>query len=104
VRYVPVQLERGRTHDDAFETWAALVSGGGTRRGAAPDPAKDVEVQLLNEAGQLAMTFLLRGCLPVEYVALGAMDANTNGVAVETLTLAYRSLGRDKLVREPREL
>jgi phage tail-like protein len=101
---VPVHLERGRTHDDAFESWAALVSDRRTRRSAASNPVKDIEVQLLNEAGQLAMTFLLQGCVPVEYVALGAMDANTNGIALETLTLAYRSLSRDKRVREPREL
>jgi phage tail-like protein len=99
VRYVPVQLERSRTHDTAFEKWAALVSEGR----AASRAVKDVEVQLLNEAGQLAMTFLLGGCTPIEYVALSAMDANADGIAVETLTLAYRSLGRDMEVGEPTE-
>ncbi|MFL6238990.1 MAG: phage tail protein [Actinomycetes bacterium] len=101
-RYAPVQLERGRTHDRAFDDWVALLAPG-SDAAVSPSAVKTVDIELLNEAGQLAMRFHLVDCLPIQYVPLGALDANADGIAVETLTLAYRRFECDESVTEPTE-
>jgi phage tail-like protein len=100
-RYAPVRLERGRTHDASFETWAEAVAGGDGEKGSGG--TKDVLVGLLNEAGQVALSFALRDCLPIEYETLGALDAGGDEVAWERLTLAYARCERDTSVQEPAE-
>jgi phage tail-like protein len=91
--YAPVQFERGRTHDDSFEKWAALAAAG-------PDPrvraAKTVDLELLDEAGDIVLLFRLFACVPVHYVALGPLDANADGIALESLTITYERLERER--------
>lgn len=101
-RPAPVLLERGRTHDTSFEDWAEEVARdeAGRRRRAA---TKDVLVELHNEAGQVVLAFVLRGCLPIAYEALGELDATADEFARERLTLAYERLERDRDVTEPVE-
>jgi phage tail-like protein len=71
-------LSRGRTPDTAFEEWAnkvwTLGSGLGSEVSLA-DFRKDIIVDLLNEAGQLVLSWTVLRCWPSEYVALGALDA-----------------------------
>jgi len=105
--YDPIVLERGRTHDTAFEVWANKVS----RVGAAPgsemslrDFRKDIIIELYNEAGQLAMSFKVFRCWPSQYVALRSLDANYSLVAIESLTLQHEGWERDYEVAEPTEM
>jgi phage tail-like protein len=93
VSYTPVQLQRERSQDTAFEIWARQASDPSTSSGT--ELMKTVEIHLLDETQQSAMSFILRGCTPIAYVALGPLDANSAGIAVETLTLAYRAFDRE---------
>ncbi|MGH3005519.1 MAG: phage tail protein [Gaiellaceae bacterium] len=100
--YEPIVLERGRTHDSAFEDWADLVFQLGGEM-SLKNFRKDILVRLLNEAGMVAMVFRIYRCWPSEYVALAELDANGHGVAFESLTLEHEGWERDRSVSEPTE-
>ncbi len=105
-RFAAVRLERGVSHDSAFEDWANAVWRHGTGRGAEVALAnfrKDVRIELYNEAGQLVLAYNLYRCWPSEYVALPDLDANTGGIAIQVLTLQVEGWARDTDVSEPAE-
>ena len=98
----PVTLERGVTHDTAFEDWANVVAsaeGGMSLRNLR----KDVVVELHNEAGQIVLAYLLYRCWPSAYQALPDLDADRSEVAFESLTLELEGWERDLGVTEPVE-
>jgi phage tail-like protein len=104
--YDAITLERGVTHDTAFEDWADKVLGFGAGLGSEVSLAsyrKDVQLQFLNEAGQVAIVYILHRCWPSEYQALPELDANASGVALQHLTLQCEGWERDKGVGEPTE-
>jgi phage tail-like protein len=71
--FEPVVLSRGRTQDTSFEDWAVLVWGtlGGT---VTPmqlnEMRKNVRIDLVNEAHQVVMRYILHRCWPSRYQAL----------------------------------
>jgi phage tail-like protein len=97
-----VTLERGVTHDPAFEAWANLVH-------ALESPIslrnfrKDVIVDVFNEAGQKVLSYKLFRCWPSEYQALPQLDASAAAVAIQTLKLENEGWERDVAVTEPTE-
>jgi len=99
-----ITLERGVTHDLEFERWASLIYD---VRGAGAVSLKffrkDVEIQLLNEAGQLAKSYQVRKCWVSEYQALPELDGNANAVAIEMMKLETEGWERDEEIREPTE-
>ena len=98
----PIVLERGRTHDTAFEDWANLVwSDAGTM--SLAKFRKDIRLELLDEQGTTVMAFTIHRAWPSEYVALGQLDADDVSTAVETLTLQHEGFTRDTAVMEPKE-
>ena len=101
-RYEPVILERGLTHDLEFENWARKVSNfdPGT---SLKDFRKDIIVDVLNEAGQLAITYKVFRCWVSEYQALPDLDANANAVAIESIKLENEGWERDSQITEPTE-
>jgi phage tail-like protein len=104
--YGPIVLSRGRTHDTAFEAWANKVWDYGADLGSEvslKDFRKDIYIELLNEAGQVALAWKVFRCWPSEYMALGDLDANGNAVAVEHLKLENEGWERDTSVGEPVE-
>jgi len=88
-KFEPVTIERGITHDDAFEKWAQAM-----QQGAGPTPRKDVRIELHDNERRITVAWVLRGALPIK---LEAPDLNAagNDVAIEQLTLAYEGLERD---------
>jgi phage tail-like protein len=99
-------LERGVTHDPEFDRWANKVWVVGAGRGAEVslrDFRKDIIIQVLNEAGQVAVAYKLYRCWPSEFQALGEMDANANAVAIQILKLECEGWERDFEVPEPEE-
>ena len=106
--YAPLVLERGVTHDDAFEQWANLVhdlSAGPGSDVALAAYRRDLQLELHNEAGQLAIAYRLFGCWPSSYQALPELDANgVAHVAIQRLELQYEGFERDRDVAEPQEL
>lgn len=105
-RYEPITIDRGRTHDDAFEKWTDRVWRFGAGAGAEAslgDFRKDVMIELFNEAGQLVMAWKVYRCWPSRYSALTELDANSTQVAIESITLEHEGWERDREVTEPVE-
>jgi len=67
------------------------------------DFRKDIVIELLNEAGQVMMAFMVYRCWPSRYSALQDLDANSQDIAIESLTLEYEGWERDYSVVEPVE-
>ena len=104
--YEPITLERGVTHDKEFEQWANKVWNYGSGLGAEvslKDFRKDITIEVYNEAGQLAIAYNVFRCWVSEYQAVPELDANGNGVAIQTLKLENEGWERDPDVTEPTE-
>jgi len=105
-KYDAITLERGVTHDPAFDQWANKVWNFGTGLGAEvalKDFRKDVIVEVYNEAGQLALAYRVYRCWVSEYQALPDLDANANAVAIQSIKLENEGWERDYEVTEPTE-
>ncbi len=101
-----ITLERGVTHDPEFDRWANKVWQVGAGRGSEmslADFRKDLLIQVLNEAGQVAVVHKVYRAWPSEVQILGEMDANANAVAIQSLKLECEGWERDYEVPEPEE-
>jgi phage tail-like protein len=101
-----ITLERGVTHDPEFEQWANKVWNVGAGLGAEvslKDFRKDVQLELYNEAGQLAIAYRNYNCWVSEYQALPELDANAAGIAFQRIRLENEGWERDYEVGEPAE-
>jgi phage tail-like protein len=99
-----ITLERGVTHDPEFEQWANKVWNLGAGLGAEvslEDFRKDVQLELYNEAGQLAIAYRIFRCWVSEYQALPELDANAAGIAFQRIRLENEGWERDYEVGEP---
>ncbi len=104
--YEAITLERGVTHDPAFEEWAAKVWQLGASLGAEvslADFRKDVILDFFIEAGQLAISYKIYRAWVSEYEALPELDANANAVAIQKLKLENEGWERDVSATEPTE-
>jgi len=96
--YDAITLERGVTHDEAFERWASKVWDLNAGRGAEvslADFRKDLQIDLLNEAGQTVIRYNVYRCWVSEYQPLPDLDANANAVAIMKLKLENEGWERD---------
>ncbi|MER6307691.1 phage tail protein [Streptomyces sp. NPDC001657] len=101
-----ITLERGVTHDSAFEQWANKVWNFGSALGAETslkDFRKDLVIEVYNEAGQLALAYKVFRAWVSEFQALPDLDANANAVAIQHLKLENEGWERDYEVVEPAE-
>ena len=104
IKHEALTLERGVTHDVEFETWANLVNNpGGDGAMSLKNFRKNIYIELLNEAGQVAKAWQVYRCWVSEYSALPEMDANGNAVAIESIVLQNEGWERDLSVPEPTE-
>ena len=78
----PVEFTRSRSGDDAFELW-----------GADPTP-QAVTVTVLDAGGVPSLTFLLEDAVPISYIALDGLDADSAQAARERLTVRCRAIRR----------
>lgn len=104
--YEPITLERGVTHDLAFEEWANKVWNLGSGLGqevSLKNFRKDVILEFMNEAGQVAMAYKIYRCWVSEFTALPNLDANGNEVAIQSITLVHEGWERDADISEPTE-
>lgn len=102
--YEGITLERGITHDEAFEKWANLVHQ------YAGDPSmdlvnykKDLTLEVMNEKGHVAKRYHLFRCWVSEYTAVPDLDANANAVAIEHIKIELEGWERDVETKEPDE-
>jgi len=105
-KYEPITLERGVTHDIAFEQWANKVWNLGSGLGSEvslKDFRKDIILELYNEAGQLVMAYKIYRCWVSEYEALPDLNANAAAVAIQHIKLENEGWERDQSVTEPVE-
>lgn len=105
-KYDPITLERGVTHDTAFEQWAGKVWQLGAALGAEvslADFRKDIILELYNEAGQKVIAYNIYRCWVSEYQAMPDLDANANAVAIQHIKLENEGWERDVSVLEPTE-
>jgi phage tail-like protein len=105
-RYEPITLERGVTHDTAFEDWANLVWRLGAGLGAEvalKEFRKDIVIEFYNEAGQLVLAYKIYRCWVSEYQALPELDADANAVAIQHIKLENEGWERDTSIPEPVE-
>jgi phage tail-like protein len=104
--YEPITLERGVTHDKAFEQWANKVWNWGSALGAEvslKDFRKDVIIETYNEAGQVVIAYKVYRCWVSAFSAMPEMDANANAIAIQSITLENEGWERDYSVVEPTE-
>jgi phage tail-like protein len=104
--YDPITLERGVTHDPEFERWANKtwrLGGGLGSEVSLKDFRKDLVIELYNESGQLVIAYKVYRAWVSEYQALPELDANSNIVAIQSITLQIEGWERDPDVVEPAE-
>jgi phage tail-like protein len=104
--YDAITLERGVTHDVAFEQWANKVWNFGAGLGAEvslKDFRKDIIIEVYNEAGQLVIAYRVFRCWVSEYQAQADLDANANAVLIQHIKLENEGWERDLSVTEPAE-
>jgi phage tail-like protein len=101
-KYEAVTLERGVTHDPAFESWANLIHSLNSPM-SLRNFRKDITVDVFNESGQKAISYHLFRCWVSEYTALPQLDAASAAVAIESVKLELEGWERDMSVTEPAE-
>lgn len=104
--YDAITLSRGVTHDLEFEKWANKIWNFGNSLGAEvslKDFRKDIIIEMLNEAGQVAISYKVYRCWVSEYQALPELDSNADAVAIQTIKLENEGWERDESVTEPTE-
>lgn len=102
--FEPITIERGISHDTAFEEWAlkayhpegvGLVSLAGFR--------KDITIELYNLQGAKVRAWNAFRCWVSEYTAVPELDANAAAIAFETVVVQNEGFIRDNAVVEPQE-
>ncbi len=104
--YEAITLERGVTHDKAFEQWANKVWDYGAGLGSEvslQDFRKNLTLEVYNEAGQLAISYHIYRCWVSEFQSLPDLDANANAIAIQHIKLENEGWVRDDETPEPSE-
>jgi phage tail-like protein len=102
--FEPITIERGITHDPAFEEWAAKTfSTAGDAAVSLKDFRKDITIDLYNLQGVKVRSWQVFRCWVSEFTAVPELDANANAVAFETIVLQNEGFFRDEAVVEPSE-
>lgn len=105
-KFEAITLERGVTHDKAFEQWANKVWNYGAGAGAEvslKDFRKDLIIELQNEAGQTVVAYKVFRAWVSEWQALPELDASGNAVAIQLIKVEHEGWERDDAVVEPTE-
>jgi phage tail-like protein len=94
------------THDKEFEQWANKVWNYGSGLGAEvslKDFRKDIIIEVMNEAGQVAIAYKVFRCWVSEFQSLPELDASANAIAIQSIQLQNEGWERDYDVSEPTE-
>jgi phage tail-like protein len=97
IKFEAITLEHGVTHDPEFLEWVNIFNSNKIRRdcGVPNDLRKDIVIEVLNEAGQLVLTYELFGCWVSESPVLPELDTNENAVALESIKLESEGWERE---------
>jgi phage tail-like protein len=105
-KFEAITLERGVSHDTAFEEWANKVWNFGSGLGAEvslKDFRKDIIIEMYNEAGQKVIAYKVYRCWVSEWTPGPDLDANAFAVAIQSIKLENEGIERDYEVVEPSE-
>jgi phage tail-like protein len=99
--FEPITIERGITHDPAFENWATKVySTAGDGGVSLLNFRKDITIELYNLQGVKVRAWNVFRCWVSEFIAVPELDANANAIAFETIVLQNEGFARDEAVVE----
>lgn len=102
--FEPITIERGITHDPAFERWATKVyAPTGEGDISLKNFRKDIIIDLYNLQGVKVRSWQVFRCWVSEFIAVPELDANANAIAFETIVLQNEGFVRDIAVEEPLE-
>lgn len=102
--YEGITLERGITHDPAFEQWANTVHEySGDAATDLVNYKRDLVLEVMNEKGHVALRYFLYQCWVSEFTAIPDLDANANAIAIETIKIELEGWERDLATAEPKE-
>ncbi|MGP8305593.1 phage tail protein [Vibrio sp. YIC-376] len=90
VKFEAITLERGVTENLQFEQWANKVWRIGTKEGgevSLADLHKDLILEVMNEAGQKVLSYVIYRCWVSEYKALPGLDASSSAFMIQTIKL-----------------
>lgn len=100
--FAAITLEQGLTHDKGFETWANQVANITSDADTLPVGfRKDIQIQVLNESGQVALSYNVFRCWVSEYQSIPDLDANGHAIAITTIKLENEGWQRDESAAEP---
>ena len=103
-KFEPITLERGITHDTAFEEWATKAySDSGDAGVSLKDFRKDMTIELYNLQGAKVRAWQVFRCWVSEFSAVPELDANANAIAFESIVIQNEGFVRDEAVVEPTE-
>ena len=104
--YTAITLDRGVTHDTDFEAWAnaAQVLDHGVPSQSLANLRKELRIELLNEAGQPVLRWIVHRAWVSEYQALSDLDAGGNAVAIEHMSVEHEGWERDTTLSMPSEI
>jgi phage tail-like protein len=99
--FEPITIERGISHDRAFEEWAHLVySPQGPGLVSLKDFRRDITIELYNLQGVKVRAWNAFRCWVSEFNAVPELDANANAIAFESVVLQNEGFDRDTSVLE----
>lgn len=109
--FSPITLERGVTHDMAFEQWANKVWCYHNSTQTNPqqivslqDFRKDsIEIHMLNEAGQTVLIYYVYRCWVSEWNAVPELNGNGNEIAIQSIVLENEGWERDIKLKPPKQ-
>jgi phage tail-like protein len=110
--FVAITLERGVTHDTAFDLWAnkvwnykAFSASPGSANQIVPldDFRKDIVIELHNESGRKVLAYKVYRCWVSEYQAMPELDGSGNAVAIQSIKLENEGWEQDDSVAETTE-
>jgi len=100
-KFEPITIERGISHDPAFEEWANLVySTEGPEAVSLRNFRRDITIELYNLQGVKVRAWNAFRCWVSEFTAVPELDANANAVAFESIVLQTEGFARDESVVE----
>ena len=99
--FEPITIERGITHDPAFENWATKAySTAGDGGVSLLNFRKNISIELYNLQGVKVRAWNVFRCWVSEFIAVPELDANANAIAFETIVLQNEGFARDEAVVE----
>ncbi len=103
-KFEPIVLERGLSHDPAFEEWANMTFNiEGDADTSLKNYKKDIIIELLNLQGMVAMRFRVYRCWVSEYQSLPELNSNDKSIAIERIVIQNEGWERDVETTEPQE-